>query len=251
MENEKENEKESNYIFGIRAVIEAAKAGKNIEKVLLKKDTQGSIFQELMQVVTKMNIPFQYVPVERINKVTQKNHQGAVAYISPITYQNFEETIVALLEKKDNPIVMIMDSVTDIRNFGAIARTSECTGVDVMLIPDKGNAPVNSDAIKTSAGALLRIPVCREKSLMKAVTFLQQYEFQIFAASEKTNTLYTEADFTGPIAIVMGAEDKGVSKEVLKIVDQQIKIPLKGEIESLNVSVAAGVLLYEVLKQRS
>lgn len=242
---------EESFIFGTRSIIEAANAGKEIEKVLLKKDGRSDAYLELMQVLNKHKVPFQYVPIEKLNKVTRKNHQGAIAYVSPITYQDIEVVLPALFEAGRVPLVLVLDHLTDVRNFGAIARTAECVGVDAIVVPEKGGAAVNADAMKTSAGALSKIPVCRARSLMKAVTFLQESGLEVVAASEKADQAYYQRSYKQPLALVMGAEDRGVSAELLKIVDARVAIPMAGSIESLNVSVAAGVLLFECLRQRS
>jgi 23S rRNA (guanosine2251-2'-O)-methyltransferase len=240
----------SDFLFGIRSVIEAIRSGKEIEKVLIKKGLQGELFDELIETMKEAKISWQSVPVERINRATRKNHQGVIAFISAITYQDLENTLIGLFEEGKNPLVLVLDGVTDIRNMGAIARSAECAGVDLILIPEKGGAPINADAVKTSAGALHNIPVCRTKNLYKSVEYLQNSGLRIIAATEKGSEHYTKVDFTGPTAIVMGAEDKGVSSQILKICDAGAKIPIMGSIGSLNVSVAAGILIYEALRQR-
>jgi len=243
--------KEKEMIFGIRAVIEAAEAGKDIDKVLVKRGLQGNLFKELQQVLRTHEIPLQKVPVERLNRITQKNHQGVIAYMSPITYQRLDQLVPLLYEKGRNPFILVLDGITDVRNFGAIARTCEVAGVDAIVIPARGSVSVNADAIKTSAGALLRIPVCREKNLKEAIVFLKNSGIKVVVADEKAEKNYTESDFLLPTAIVMGAEDKGVSIEILRICDEWIGIPQFGTIGSLNVSVAAGILIYEVIRQRN
>lgn len=246
----KEIMQEKDFIFGIRAVIEAIKSGKQIDKLLIKAGLKGELFFELMELVKSLQIPFQYVPNERINRVTMKNHQGVLAFISPIEFQNIENILPALFESGKNPFIVILDKVTDVRNFGAITRTAECANVDVVIIPEKGSAQISADAVKTSAGALLKIPVCRVKNLGQTIKYLQQSGIQIVAATEKADNFYYQIDFTIPTAILMGAEDKGVDMEYLKVADQMVKIPIIGEIESLNVSVAASILIYEAVKQR-
>ncbi len=239
------------FIFGLHSVIEAIRSGKEIEKILIKKGLQGELFEELMQEVKETDINTQRVPMERLNRITRKNHQGVVAFVSAVTYQNIEDVLIGLFEDGKNPLVLVLDGVTDIRNMGAIARTAECAGVHAIVIPEKGGAPINADAVKTSAGALHNIPVCRVKNLFKTVEYLKNSGLQIVAATEKAEGNYTEVDYSGPTAIVMGAEDKGVSSQISKICDQGAKIPIVGSISSLNVSVAAGVLIYEVVRQRS
>ncbi|WP_455496899.1 23S rRNA (guanosine(2251)-2'-O)-methyltransferase RlmB [Coprobacter sp.] len=237
-------------IFGIRAVIEAIEAGKDIDKILIKKDLQSDLAQELFAAVKGRNIVVQRVPIEKINRMSRKNHQGVLAFISAVTYQHLEDIIPVLYEEGKIPFIVVLDGVTDVRNFGAIARTCECTGVDAIVIPERGSVSVNADAVKTSAGALLHLPVCRESSVFEAVRFLKNSGFKIVAASEKAEINYTKIDYTVPVAIVMGAEDTGVSREVLRICDDMVALPQMGVIGSLNVSVAAGVMMYEVIRQR-
>ena len=237
-------------IFGARAVIEAIQAGKEIDKVLIKKDIQSDLSKELLAALKDTFIPVQRVPVERINRITKKNHQGVIAFISPITYQRTEDIVPFLFEQGKNPLLIMLDGLTDVRNFGAIARTCECAGVDAIIIPNKNSVSVNADAIKTSAGALHTLPVCREANLRNTIKYLKDSGFKIIAATEKGDYDYTKADYEGPTCIIMGAEDTGVSYDNLALCDEWVKIPMLGTIESLNVSVAAGVLIYEAIKQR-
>ena len=237
-------------IFGARAVIEAIQAGKEIDKVLIKKDIQSDLSKELLAALKDTFIPVQRVPVERINRITKKNHQGVIAFISPITYQRTEDIVPFLFEQGKNPLLIMLDGLTDVRNFGAIARTCECAGVDAIIIPNKNSVSVNADAIKTSAGALHTLPVCREANLRNTIKFLKDSGFKIIAATEKGDYDYTKADYEGPTCIIMSAEDTGVSYDNLALCDEWVKIPMLGTIESLNVSVAAGVLIYEAIKQR-
>ncbi len=237
-------------IFGARAVIEAIQAGKEIDKVLIKKDIQSDLSKELLAALKDTFIPVQRVPVERINRITKKNHQGVIAFISPITYQRTEDIVPFLFEQGKNPLLIMLDGLTDVRNFGAIARTCECAGVDAIIIPNKNSVSLNADAIKTSAGALHTLPVCREANLRNTIKFLKDSGFKIIAATEKGDYDYTKADYEGPTCIIMGAEDTGVSYDNLALCDEWVKIPMLGTIESLNVSVAAGVLIYEAIKQR-
>lgn len=237
-------------IFGVRAVIEAIQAGKEIGKVMVKKDIQSELSKELFAALKNTQIPVQRVPVERINKITRKNHQGVVAFISPVTYQNTEDIVPLLFELGKIPFIILLDGVTDVRNFGAIARTCECAGVDAIIIPSKNSVSVNADAVKTSAGALHTIPVCRESNITKTIKFLKNCGFSIVAATEKGDYDYTKGDYAKPVCIILGAEDTGVPYEHLALCDEWIKIPLFGTIESLNVSVAAGVIIYEAIKQR-
>lgn len=242
--------KEKEMIFGIRAVIEAVEAGKEIDKVLVKRELQGDLFRELSSALSAQNIPIQKVPIERIDRITRKNHQGVVAFLSAITYEKIEDIVPFLYEQGKNPFILVLDGLTDVRNFGAIARTCEVAGVDAIVIPARGSVTVNADAVKTSAGALLKIPVCKENSLTQAIQFLKDSGVKVIAATEHASQFYTEVEYTGPVAIVMGSEDTGVSNENIRISDNLVKIPQFGTIESLNVSVAAGVLIYEAIRQK-
>lgn len=238
------------YIFGIRAVMEAIEAGKDIDKILIKKDLQGELVGELFDLIREYNIVTQRVPIERINKITRKNHQGVIAISSAVTYHSLENLVPQVYEEGMLPFVVVLDGITDVRNFGAISRTCECVGANAIVIPERGSVTVNADAVKTSAGALHYLPVCREKNVVSAIRFLKDNGYQIVAASEKAQITYTQADYTGPVAIVMGAEDTGISPEVLRLCDTMVSIPQFGNIGSLNVSVAAGVMMYEVVRQR-
>ena len=238
------------YIFGIRAVIEAIESGKDIDKVLIKKDLKSELAAELFAKMKEYGIVGQRVPVDRINRITKKNHQGVVAILSAITFASLDNVVPELYEKGETPLVVILDGITDVRNFGAIARTCECAGVNAIVISERNSAGVNGDAVKTSAGALLHIPVCREKSTLNAVKYLKDSGFQIVGATEKGAVNYTKIDYTVPTAIVMGAEDVGISVDILKICDSYAAIPQFGHISSLNVSVAAGILIYEAVRQR-
>ena len=237
-------------IFGVRAVIEALDAGKEIDKILIKRDMQSDLSRELFAALRGRMISVQRVPVERIDRITRKNHQGVVAFVSPITYQLTEDIVPFLFEQGKSPLLLMLDGITDVRNFGAIARTCECAGVDAIIIPAKNSVTVNADAVKTSAGALMTLPVCKEQSLTATIKFLKDSGFRILAATEKGDYDYSKANYTDPTCIIMGAEDTGVPYEHLKYCDEWIRIPLMGKIESLNVSVAAGILLYEAVKQR-
>lgn len=242
---------EQHLIFGIRAVIEALNAGKDIDKILLQKGLNNELFQQLRKALRgKDHIPFQFVPVEKLNRLTDKNHQGAVAYLTEITYSDTEDLLARAFESGRAPLILILDRITDVRNFGAIARSAECAGVDFIIIPTRGSAQINGDAIKTSAGALHRLPVCREDNLKNTITYLKESGLQIIACHEKTEQLIYDCDFTQPTAIIMGSEENGISGEYLKRSDIQVKIPMPGTIASLNVSVASGIVLFEAVKQR-
>lgn len=240
----------NDYIFGIRAVMEAIDSGKQIDKLLIRKDLQGDLAGELFDLLKTHHLHAQRVPVERLNRITRKNHQGVVAMIASVTYQRLADIVPTLYEDGMLPLIVVLDGITDVRNFGAIARTAECCGVNAIVIPEKGSVSVNADAVKTSAGALHYLPVCRERSLAGAVRYLKESGYNIVAASEKVDINYTQADYTTPVAIVMGAEDVGISQEILALCDTMVSIPMFGHIGSLNVSVAAGVMLYEAVRQR-
>jgi 23S rRNA (guanosine2251-2'-O)-methyltransferase len=237
-------------VFGIRAVMEAIVSGKDIESLFLQRGLTGDLMAELKGLLKGHDIPSQLVPIEKLNRITAKNHQGAIAFISPITYQKIENIIPDVYERGEVPLILILDGVTDVRNFGAIARTAECTGVHAIVVPKKGAAQVNPDAIKTSAGALYKIPVCRHDSLLQTMRFLKDSGLQIVSCTEKTDDLIYKPDYTAPTAIIMGAEDEGISFELIRNSDYLTKIPMVGEIASLNVSVSAGVILYEAVRQR-
>jgi len=241
---------EGTLIFGIRAIIEAINAGKAIDKILLQKGLSNELFNQLRQALRGSEIPFQFVPPEKLKRLTDKNHQGAIAYIAEVNYYSTEDLLAEVFEAGKTPLVLILDRVTDVRNFGAIARSAECAGVDFIVIPSRGAAQINGDAIKTSAGALHRLKVCREDNLKSTIEYLKEYGLQIVACHEKTDKLIYEADFKKPTAIIMGSEENGISGEYLKRTDVQVKIPMTGNIASLNVSVATGVVLFEVVHQR-
>lgn len=245
-----ESHESNQMVFGIRAIIEAIKSGKEIESLYLQRGLTGGIILELRSLINEQEIGFQLVPIEKLNRLTPKNHQGAVAFISPISYDKIENIIPDIYEKGEVPLILILDGITDVRNFGAIARTAECAGVHALVVPIKGSAQINPDAIKTSAGALYNIPVCRHDSLLKIAKFLQESGLQLIACTEKTNDFLYQPDYTVPTAIIMGSEENGISIDLIRISDYLAKIPMYGEIESLNVSVSAGILLYEAVRQR-
>jgi len=244
------NTEEKNYIFGIRAIIEAVNAGKTIDKLFIQKGLHNDLFAELWKLVRLKRINYKHVPLEKINRLTRKNHQGVFAFISPIDFHNIEDVVPALYEQGKNPLILVLDRITDVRNFGAIARTAECAGVDAIIIPEQNAAAINADAIKTSAGALHKITVCRTWNLKLAIQFMKESGIQLVGCTEKTQDMMYKPDYTPPTAIIMGSEEDGVSPEFLKMCDARAKIPLAGKIASLNVSVATGVILYEVIRQR-
>ncbi len=240
----------TDYIYGLRAIIEAIREGRSIDKLFIKKDLQGELASELFALMRQHRIVAQRVPIERLNRITRKNHQGAIAMLSAVEYHNLGELVTTLYDDGILPFVVVLDGITDVRNFGAIARTAECCGVNGIVIAERGSVSVGADAIKTSAGALMSLPVCRERSLTSAVRFLKDSGFNVVAVSEKADINYTLADYTAPTARVRGAEDTGISPEIMQLCDTRVSIPMFGHIASLNVSVAAGVLMYEVVRQR-
>jgi len=240
-----------NTIFGIRPVIEAIEAGKKFEKIYLKQNSEGELFHHLLRLIKLHGITSQFVPVERLHRFTRQNHQGVVALCAAIELADFESTIENVIQNSENPLVIILDGVTDVRNFGAISRSAECAGAKAVIMPAKGAAPINADAIKTSAGALNIIPVCKVSNLKAAIFYLKSVGFQIVAAREKADKLYFHADYMKPTAIIMGAEDSGISQTNLALCDEQVKIPLYGKINSLNVSAAAAILMFEVVRQKN
>ena len=238
-------------IFGIRAIVEAINSGKTIDKVFLQKGLQGDLFIELESLVNKKSINKSYVPIEKLNRLSSnKNHQGAVAQISPIEFYDMETLVLNVIESGKTPLFLLLDQLSDVRNFGAIIRTAECTGVDGIIVQKKGGAPVNGDTIKTSAGAVFKIPICKVDHIKDAVFFMQASGIKVISATEKTNDTLFDVSFTEPCAIVMGSEGRGINPSILKVSDAKAKVPLLGDIESLNVSVACGAFLYEVVRQR-
>lgn len=239
-----------NQIFGIRAIIEAINAKKEIDKVFVQKEAQGDLMQDLMKTMKRNNINFSYVPVEKLNRLTPNNHQGAVASIAPISFVSLETLVESVIETGKKPLFLILDQLSDARNFGAIIRTAECTGVDGIIIQKQGSAPVNGDTVKTSAGAVFNVPICKVDHIKDAIFYLQGSGIKTVAATEKTESHIYDINLNEGVAIIMGSEDRGVNPSVLKIVDEKAKLPMFGTIESLNVSVACGAFLYEALRQR-
>jgi len=245
------NKEDLKYIFGIRAIIEAIESGKTIDKLFIQKGLHNDLFAELWKLVRLKRINYKHVPLEKINRLTKKNHQGVFAFISPIEFHKIEDIIPSIYESGKDPLILVLDRITDIRNFGAIARTAECLGVDTILIPEQNAAAINADAIKTSAGALYKIIVCRTWNLKIALQFMKDSGIQLIACTEKTNNNIYQLDYTSPTAIIIGSEEDGISSEILKLSNAKVKIPMYGKISSLNVSVATGIVLYEAIKQRN
>lgn len=243
--------KEDNtLIFGIHAITEAIQSGKTIDKIFLQSNSHSSSVKDLEKLIKANHINVSYVPIQKLNKLTNKNHQGAIAFISPIEFHNFEDLVISVTESGETPLFLILDQLTDARNFGAIIRTAECTGVHGIIVQNKGGAPVNSDTVKTSAGAVFNVPICKVNHIKDAIFYLQGSGVKVISATEKTDQLIYAINFNEPCAIVMGSEGKGVSESVLKLVDEKAKLPMSGQISSLNVSVACGAFLYEVVRQR-
>ncbi len=241
----------NSQIYGIRTVIEAINAEKPVDKIFIQKGLKGDLFRELETLVRSKGISTSYVPVEKLNRLTKNNHQGVVATISPIVFHTLEDLVENVIATKELPLFLLLDQLSDVRNFGAVIRTAECTGVDGIIIQKKGGAPVTADTVKTSAGAVFKVPIAKVDHLKDAVFYLQASGIKVVAATEKTeNTIYS-VSFNEPCAIVMGSEDMGISPSILKVVDATAKLPLLGKIGSLNVSVACGVFLYEVVRQRT
>ncbi|MGL4363691.1 MAG: 23S rRNA (guanosine(2251)-2'-O)-methyltransferase RlmB [Bacteroidales bacterium] len=239
-----------NILFGIRPILEAVQNGKELDKVLIRKGLDGELAHQLITALNIHQVPIQYVPLEKLNALTSKAHQGVVAYASLIEYANLEEVIIRVIEQGKMPLVLLLDGITDVRNFGAIARSAECAGVHAIIIPNKGTAQINGDALKSSAGALNIVPVCRVPSLRGALSFLRNSGLQIVAATEKGEQSLYEIQLDSPTVLIFGSEEDGISNELLRIADILVKIPLCGSIASLNVSAASTAVLFEAVRQR-
>ncbi|MBE9489452.1 MAG: 23S rRNA (guanosine(2251)-2'-O)-methyltransferase RlmB [Bacteroidetes bacterium] len=237
-------------IFGLRAIIEAINSNKTIDKVFLQKGLRGELFNELESLIRKHSINISYVPIEKLNRLTDKNHQGAVAQISPIEFYDLENLVINVIESGKTPLFLLLDQISDVRNFGAIIRTAECTGVDGIIIQKKGGAPINGDTVKTSAGAVFKVPICKVDHIKDAMFHLQASGINVIAATEKTDDTIYDVSFKEPSAIIMGSEGKGISPSIIKLANKRAKLPMYGDIGSLNVSVACGAFLYEVVRQR-
>ena len=236
-------------IYGIRAVIEAINSSKDIDKVFIQTGLKGKLIGQLESVIRKNKINFSYVPTQKLDRLSKKNHQGVIARIAPIKFYTID-SFSEVLENSNNPFVLILDQINDVRNFGAIIRTAEISGVDGIIIQNSSSAPVNSDTIKTSAGAIFNIPICKVNHIKDAIYHLQSMNISIISASEKSEKNIYDVDLKGPLAIIMGSEQKGINKSVINLSNESVKLPMYGKIESLNVSVACGIFLYEVVRQR-
>lgn len=237
-------------IFGTRAVMEAIKAGREIEKIFVQAGLNNDLIKELIQTAKSNGVPFTFVPQAKLNRLSTKNHQGVICQLATVSYANLEGIIDKAFLEGRAPLLLIVDRVTDVRNFGALARTAECAGLDAIIMGDSGNAPITGDAMKTSAGALSHLPVCRVKDMKKTLHFLRESGIQIIACTEKATDLLYDVDLNTPLALIMGSEEDGISPQLLKDADRLAKIPMRGKISSLNVSVAAGISIYEALRQR-
>jgi len=241
---------QENTIYGFRPILEAIECEKTIDKVLIQKGIQGDLFKDLFIKVRHHKIPFQYVPAEKLNKITRGNHQGVIAFLSAIEYQSVYDIVPSIFETGRDPFIIILDKVTDVRNIGAIARSAECAGVDAIVLPLKGGAQLNEDAIKSSCGALFKVPVCRHSNLVEVIKFLQNSGIEVIGVYERAEKNYFLKDFTKPVCIIMGNEYEGIAWDYLRECNDSVKIPMQGTIESLNVSVATGIVMFEVVKQR-
>jgi len=238
-------------IFGVYPVLEAIKSDVQIHKLFVQKGTTNPKLNEIVDLLEKSDVSISFVPQEKLDKLTRSNHQGVVALSSPVSFFSIEQVVEQALEKDKTPLFLVLDQISDVRNFGAIIRTADCTNVDAIIIQKKGGAPVSGDTVKTSAGAIFKIPICKVDHIKDAIFYLQGSDVKVIAATEKTDQSIYQVDLKTPLAIVMGSEGKGVSKSILSLVDEKAALPLLGEINSLNVSVACGAILYEVVRQRS
>lgn len=238
-------------IFGTRAVMEAIRSGREIEKIYVQAGLSNNLIKELIAEAKQRAVPYSFTPEAKLNHLGSKNHQGVVCILATIQYAKIEDIVDKVYSDGKEPFLLILDRITDVRNFGAIARTAECAGIDAIIIPEKGNAPITSDAIKTSSGALSHMPVCRATDMKKLVRQLQDNGIRVVACTEKTDSNIYNADLKSPIALIVGSEEDGISPELLKAADALVKIPLKGKVGSLNVSVAAGIAIYEAIRQKS
>ncbi|MFT6245093.1 MAG: 23S rRNA (guanosine2251-2'-O)-methyltransferase [Salibacteraceae bacterium] len=237
------------YIFGVRSVIEAVKADRVLNKIFIQKGMDKDLFMELKNALADGSHQLQFVPVEKLDSITDQNHQGVIALVSPVEYGKIEDIVEGLIEEGKKPFILVLDRITDVRNFGAIARTAECEGVDAILIPSKGSAQVTSDAVKTSAGALNRIKVCKTDNLKESLFYIQQCGLRVVACTEKSSVPLYEANLRGSVAVIMGSEEDGITSDLINLADVACRIPMRGEIASLNVGVATGMVLYEKLRQ--
>lgn len=244
--------KKESFVYGIHPVIEALESGKTIDKVWIQEGQLQGQLKEILMMFRDRGIIWKQVPIEKLNSLTHGNHQGVVIALSAIDFAKLEDVVASVYEHGEDPLILVLDGITDVRNFGAIARTAACAGVHAIVVPEKGGAALGPDAVKTSAGALFKIPVCRTQSLYHTIKQLQNSGLQIVGATEKGADNLFESQLSGPLAVIMGSEESGLSADVWKLCDQKLKIPLSPNgVESLNVSVATGIFVYEVFKQRA
>lgn len=241
---------QKSYVYGIHALQESFTSDHDIEKILIQKNSPNEALKAVTAQAKTLGIPVQSVPLEKLNGITRKNHQGVIAFISPIQYRSLDNVLDEVYRKGEMPFLLILDGITDVRNFGAIVRTAECAGINAIVVPSKGTALMGQDAMKTSSGALHHVPVCRSQNLHKTISFLQQSGVKVIGCTEKTDQQLFDEKMDGPVALVMGSEEKGLSSDSIKTCDAILKLPMKGKISSLNVSVAAGIVMYEVVRQR-
>ena len=251
MKQDHGEKRKSNFIFGIRAVAEAVDSGQEIEKVFIQQGAANEQVRALKSRLKALGIPFHLVPREKLQRITRKNHQGVICFLSPISFASLDHVVEAAFSQGRDPLLIILDRITDVRNFGSIARTMECLGADALLIQSRGNAMLGGDAMKASAGALNILPVCRVENLKTTIVRLRESGIRVVGATEKTDKLIYETNLTGPLAVIMGSEENGISPEYLKLCDEKVKIPMTGKIASLNVSVATGIIMYEIIRQRA
>lgn len=242
---------EKEFIFGMHPVMEAIKGGRQLDRVLVRQGLRGAQYHELMLLINEFGVPWQVVPLEKLDYITRKNHQGVIAWLSAIEFQNIETILPRIFEEGHDPLFLMLDSVSDVRNFGAVVRSALCFGAHAVIIPEKNSARISADAVKASAGALSTFPVCRVKSLGRSLIYLKESGLKAIAATEKAEKRLSQSTLTRPAVIILGSEDKGISRELLELSDEQVSIPITGTIGSLNVSVSAGIILYEAIRQRS
>ena len=241
---------EKEFIFGMHPIMEAIKGGKQIDRVLVRQGLRGELYHDLMKLINEKGVPWQVVPQEKLDYLTRKNHQGVIAWLSAIEFQDIENLLPHIFEEGNEPLLLMLDGVSDVRNFGAIVRSASCLGAHAVIIPEKNSARISADAVKASAGALNTFPVCRVKSITRCLTFLKESGVRAVAATEKAGNSIQSSALTGPVVIILGSEEKGISRELLAMSDLQVSVPISGAIGSLNVSVSAGIMLYEVCRQR-
>lgn len=242
--------KKERFIYGIHPILEAVRSGREIDKVLVHRGSISTVMKGLLEELNRREIPVQRVPTEKLNRLTNGNHQGVIAWLSVISYSQLDRLLPTIYEAGEDPLMLLLDEISDVRNFGAIVRSASCAGVHAVIIPAAGSAAINADAVKTSAGALNHLPVCRVRDMVTAARFLHDSGLRLVAATEKGNSSLFETDMTGPLAIVMGSEERGISPPLLKVADTLSSIPMTGKVSSLNVSVAAGIMLFEAIRQR-